>query len=119
MGRNADRLQLNKIKLEVQKGDNVYCESISRFGRNVDELRALCEYFKEKGVVVHFIKEGFNTNGDTYKFLLTILGAVAEMEREMSAQRFRDGIEKAKRYGTKIGRAIGRPQRELPKDFKK
>lgn len=86
-GKSADRPKLNKLKLEAKKTDNVYCESISRLGRNVDDLRSLCEFFKEKGVVVHFIKEGFNTNGDTYKFLLTMLGAVAEMEREITAQR--------------------------------
>lgn len=118
-GKNADRPRLNKLKLDCQSGDNIYCESISRLGRNVDDLRALCEFFKNKGVVIYFIKEGFNTNGDMYKFLLTILGAVAEMEREITVQRVKEGMEKAKKYGTKSGVPIGRPQRSIPKDFKK
>lgn len=118
-GKSADRPQLNKLKLEAKKGDNIYCESISRLGRNADDIRALCEFFKEKGVIVHFIKEGFNTNGDTYKFLLTILGAVAEMEREITVQRVKEGMDKAKRHGTRSGIPIGRPNREIPKDFKK
>lgn len=118
-GKNANRPQLNRLMIETIKGDNVYVESISRLGRNVDDLRKLTEYFKEKGVTIHFIKEGFNTDGNMYKFLLTILGAVAEMEREIIVERVREGIEKAKKFGTKSGIAIGRPERTLPKEFKK
>ena len=55
-GKNADRPQLNKLMLEAKKGDNIYIEAISRLGRNVDDLRRLTEYFKEKGVTLHFIK---------------------------------------------------------------
>ena len=118
-GKNADRPELNKLMLTATRGDNIYVESISRLGRNVDDLRSLCNYFVEKEVVIHFIKEGFSTIGSSYKFLLTILGAVGEMERELIVERVREGIEKAKIYGTKSGRPIGRPERELPKDFEK
>lgn len=118
-GKNTDRPELNKLMLAAAKGDNIYCESISRLGRNVDDLRSLCNYFIEKGVVIHFIKEGFSTTGSSYKFLLTILGAVGEMERELIVERVREGVEKAKIYGTKSGKPIGRPERTLPKDFEK
>lgn len=118
-GKTKDRPQLNKLMLDIKSGDNIYCESISRLGRNVDDLRYLCSYFKDKEATVHFIKEGFNTNGDMYKFLLTILGAVAEMEREITVERVREGIEKAKLYGTKSGNPIGRPGMQLPKEFVK
>jgi DNA invertase Pin-like site-specific DNA recombinase len=107
-GKNiTDRPQLNKLMLEVKKGDIVYVESISRLGRNVDDLRKLTEFFRDKEVTIYFLKEGFNTNGNMYKFLLTVLGAVAEMERELIVERIKEGIEKAKRYGTRTGRPIG------------
>lgn len=118
-GKNANRPELNKLKLDVKKGDTIYIESISRLGRNVDDLRQLTEYFKDKGVIVHFIKEGFSTEGNVYKFMLTILGAVAEMERELIVERAKEGIEKAKIHGTKSGNPIGRPKRTLPKNFEK
>lgn len=118
-GKNSDRPELNKLKLAVKKGDNVYIESISRLGRNVDDLRQLCDFFTDKGVTIHFIKEGFNTVGNSYKFMLTILGAVGEMEREIIVDRVKEGIQKAKIYGTKSGKPIGRPERVLPKEFKK
>jgi DNA invertase Pin-like site-specific DNA recombinase len=118
-GKTKDRPQLNKLMLDSKQGDHIYCESISRLGRNVDDLRYLCNYFKDKGVIIHFIKEGFTTEGDMYKFLLTILGAVAEMEREITVERVREGLEKAKLYGTKSGNPIGRPGIQLPKEFTK
>jgi len=120
-GSKADRPQLNKLRLEASAGDNIFVESISRLGRNVDDLRLIVQEFKDKDVTVHFIKEGFNTgkNNNMFKFMLTILGAVAEMERELTVERIREGIAKAKRYGTRSGRPIGRPPREIPVSFKK
>ncbi|QUI25938.1 recombinase family protein (plasmid) [Vallitalea pronyensis] len=119
-GKNMDRIQLNKLKLVVQQGDNIYVESISRLGRNVNDLRELGDYFVKKGAVVHFIKEGFSTNSNMYKFYLTILGAVAEIELENTNERVREGIKKAKLYGTKSGRSIGRPPiTKLPPNFEK
>lgn len=117
-GKNADRPQLQLLLAEAKEGDHIYVESISRLGRNVDDLRDLTEQFKSNGVVVHFIKEGFDTSGHMYKFLLTILGAVAEMERELIVERVREGMEKAKRFGTKSGKPIGRPMPKLPSTFK-
>jgi DNA invertase Pin-like site-specific DNA recombinase len=120
-GKNADRPELLKLKDKSVKGDIIYIDSISRLGRNVDDLRALVEFFVNKGVTVHFIKEGIVTNGTGYKFLITILGAVAEMERETIQLNVVQGIEKARIYGTKSGKAIGRPERKdtTPKDFEK
>ncbi len=120
-GKNSDRPELNKLRLEVQDKDNIYVESISRLGRNVDDLRQIVQEFKEKGVTVYFIKEGFNTgNGNNmFKFMLTILGAVAEMERELTVERVREGIRKAQKYGTRSGKPIGRPSRQIPVSFKK
>ena len=118
-GKNLDRPQLNKLMLEAKKDDNIYVESISRLGRNVDDLRSLTQYFKEKGSTIHFVKEGFNTNGNMYKFLITILGAVSEMERELIVERVKEGMIKAKKHGTKTGVPIGRPPRKLPNNFEK
>jgi DNA invertase Pin-like site-specific DNA recombinase len=120
-GSTADRPQLNTLRLEAKAGDHIYVESISRLGRNVDDLRLIVQEFKDKDITVHFIKEGFNTGSgnNMFKFMLTILGAVAEMERELTVERIREGMAKAKRYGTRSGRPIGRPPREIPASFKK
>lgn len=127
-GKNAERPELNKLRLIVKENDNVYVESISRLGRNVDDLRAITDEFKNKGVTIHFIKEGINTKGDGYKFLITILGAVVEMEREniqeMTIQRVEQLKEKKVKgiIDTKTGNWFGRPEvtkEDLSNDFKK
>ena len=128
-GKDANRPKLNKMINEVRKGDIIYCESISRLGRNVDDLREICKVLGDKGVVVHFVKEGFNTSGSTYLFLLTVLGAVAEMEREMTQERVNQRVSQLvfekNEYGiinTKSGKWFGREKKtieSLPKNFKK
>lgn len=122
-GKSIDRPQLNQLKLDVINGDIIYVESISRLGRNVDDLRAICDFFNSKGVTVYFVKEGINTSGDGYKFILTILGAVAEMERETTVERVQQGVQRCKETGvTKTGKWFGRENKtvdDLPKDFKK
>lgn len=118
-GKNADRPALNALLSKIKDGDIIYIESISRLGRNVDDLRKLTEQIKNKGATIHFLKEGISTDGSGYKFLVTVLGAIAEMERETSNERVREGMTKAKMFGTRSGVPIGRPKVELPKEFKK
>ena len=62
----------------------------------------IVQEFKDKVINGHFIKEGFNTgNGNNmFKFMLTILGAVAEMEHEFTVERIREDMAKAKIYLT-------------------
>ncbi len=89
--------------------DNIYVESISRLGRNVDDLREVVQEFKDNETTVHFIKEGFNIGNENnmFKFMLTILGTVAEMERELTVERIRKRFEKTRKNGTKSGRPNG------------
>ncbi|MFO8191212.1 MAG: hypothetical protein R6U08_00285 [Bacillota bacterium] len=54
-----------------------------------------------------------------FKFMLIILGAVAEMEQEITVEQIREGMSKTKRYGTGSGHPAGRPTREIPTSFKK
>lgn len=122
-GKTKDRPSLNQLLLDVVKDDIVYVESISRLGRNVDDLRSLCAYFNEKGVIVYFVKEGINTSGDGFKFILTVLGAVAEMEREQIVDRVRQGVQRCiETKETKTGNWFGRQNltvEDLPRNFLK
>ena len=49
--------------------------------------------------------------------MLTILGAVAEMVRELTVEQIRKGMVKAKRYGNKSGRMVGRLPRKIRASF--
>lgn len=103
-GKNADRPELRKMLTYVRQGDTVIVESISRFARNTRDLLDLVEQLADKQVEFVSQKEAIDTTTPTGKFMLTIFGAVAELEREYILQRQREGIAIAKEQGIYKGR---------------
>lgn len=89
-GKNTDRPELKKMMHFVRAGDTVIVESISRFARNTKDLLELVEQLASKGVEFVSQKEAIDTSTPTGKFMLTIFGAVAELEREYTLQRQRE-----------------------------
>lgn len=113
-GKNANRPELKTMLEFVRKGDVVIVESISRFARNTKDLLELVEQLTAKGVEFISQKEAIDTSTPTGKFMLTIFGAVAELEREYILQRQREGIAIAK----EAGKYKGRPS-SVPPDFER
>lgn len=128
-GKNTDRPNLEKMIKEAKEGDIVYCESISRLGRNLKDLIDIIDQLIAKGVRVVILKEGIDTNNSTYKLLTAIFGAVAEMERETIQERTQQRIdqlkedkEKTGQINTRSGKWFGRQEKQiddLPKEFYK
>ena len=108
-GKNANRPELQKMMEYVRRGDTVIVESISRFARNTRDLLGLGERLTEKGVEFVSKKEAIDTTTPTGKFMLTIFGAVAELEREYILQRQREGIAIAKEQGKYTRRKATQP----------
>ena len=108
-GKSADRPELQKMMNFVREGDSVIVESISRFARNTKDLLELTEQLNSKHVQFVSQKENIDTNTPAGKFMLTIFGAVAELEREYIRQRQREGIEIAKQQK----KYKGRPAKQL------
>lgn len=103
-GRSTDRPQLKKLMEYVRLGDTVIVESISRFARNTRDLLELVERLTAKGVEFISKKEAIDTTTPSGKFMLTVFGAVAELEREYILQRQKEGIAIARPRGsTKAG----------------
>ena len=98
-GKSSDRPELKKLMEYVRKGDTVIVESISRFARNTRDLLELVEQLTAKGVEFVSKKEAIDTTTPSGKFMLTIFGAVAELEREYILQRQKEGIAIAKANG--------------------
>ena len=112
-GKNTNRPELQKMMDFVREGDTVIVESISRFARNTKDLLDLVEKLTKKNVEFVSKKEAIDTTTPTGKFMLTIFGAVAELEREYILQRQREGIAIAKEKGVYKGRKpIERPEFE-------
>ena len=112
-GKNISRPALKSMMDFVQRGDTVIVESVSRFARNTRDLLDLVQQLMDKDVEFVSQKEAIDTTTPTGKFMLTIFGAVAELEREYILQRQREGIAIAKENHVYKGRKpLDRP--ELP-----
>jgi len=112
-GKNIQRPELQRLMETVQQGDKVIVESISRFARNTRDLLDLVEQLTAKGVEFVSQKEQIDTTTPTGKFMLTIFGAVAELERGYILQRQAEGIASAKARG----KHLGRPIKKAPSGF--
>ena len=98
------REELEKMLQYVREGDVVVVESISRIARNTKDLLDIMERLNEKGADFTSRKEQIDTNTPSGKFMLTVFGAIAQLEREYILDRQREGIEIARQNGKYKGR---------------
>lgn len=103
-GKNADRKQLKAMLDFVREGDTVVTESISRIARNTRDLLSIVEKLTDKGVEFISLKESIDTTTPQGRFMLTVFGAMAELDRETILQRQKEGIAIAKAEGKYQGR---------------
>lgn len=103
-GKDTSRPELKRMMEFVREGDVVIVESISRFARCTRDLLELVEQLTAKGVEFVSKKESLDTSTPSGRFVLTIFGAVAQLEREYLLQRQKEGIAIAKREGKYKGR---------------
>lgn len=98
------REQLKEMLQFVREGDVVVVESISRIARNTKDLLDIVERLEDKKVGFTSRKEQIDTNTPSGRFMLTVFGAIAQLEREYILVRQREGIEIARQNGKYKGR---------------
>lgn len=103
-GKNTEREEFKAMMVFVRTGDVVIVESISRIARNTRDLLSIISELTEKGVEFVSLKESIDTATPQGRFMLTVFGALAELERENILERQREGIEIAKSEGKYRGR---------------
>ena len=105
-GAKESRPALNQLMERVERGDieQVIVFSFSRFARSVSHLLKALQKFKDKGVRFHSITEALDTNSPMGMALFTILGALAQLERELIRERVIAGLKNARAKGKRIGR---------------
>lgn len=103
-GKNTNRAAFKEMMAFVRAGDTVVVESISRIARNTRDLLSIVSELTEKGVEFVSLKENIDTTAPQGRFMLTVFGALAELERENILERQREGIEIAKSEGKYKGR---------------
>ncbi|WP_195542748.1 recombinase family protein [Massiliimalia timonensis] len=103
-GKSTQRPELKKMMDYIREGDTIVVESISRFARNTKDLLSLVEELTQKGVAFVSLKESIDTATPQGQFMLTVFGAMAQLERDCILQRQREGIAIAKAEGKYKGR---------------
>ena len=103
-GKNTDREQYKAMMAFIREGDTVIVESISRIARNTKDLLTIISNLTERNVEFVSLKENIDTTTPHGRFMLTVFGALAELERESILERQREGIEIAKAEGKYKGR---------------
>lgn len=105
-GKDTNRPQLQAMLEFVREGDTVVIHEFSRLARNTKDLLDIVEQLNNKGVELISNKENLDTSTPTGKLMLTMLGAIAEFERQQILERQREGIALAKKEGKYKGRQV-------------
>ena len=107
----AARLQLQAALEFVREADVFVITKLDRLARSVADLMAILQMLERKRVGVRILNLGMDTQTPTGKLMLTVLGGVAQFEREMMLERQREGVAKAKAAGKYKGRKPIAPER--------
>lgn len=104
-GAKSDRAQLRRLLATLQPGDRVMVTRLDRLARSTRDLLNLLAAIGEKQAQFRSLGDGWaDTTTPHGRLLLTVLGGLAEFERELIRARTGEGRARAKAQGVKMGR---------------
>lgn len=107
-GERNDREKLQQLLETVKQGDTIACTEVSRLSRSTKQLCEILEFVEKnkiKLIVGTFIVDCRNDDIDPMTMrMLRMMAVFAQMERDITIQRIRSGMENAKAKGKQIGR---------------
>ena len=104
--RPEDRPKLGRILNEIAAGDVLVVAKLDRLGRSALDVLRLADAARAQGWRLVLLDLGLDTATPIGAFTLTALAAVAQLERDLIAQRTRDALDVARRNGTRLGRPV-------------
>ena len=104
-GANDHRPELDRMMNDARARyvGLVLTTKIDRIARSARNLLNLLKQLEERGVQFECTDQAISTNDSTGRFLVTVLGAVAELERELISERTKAGLARTKAKGTRLG----------------
>ena len=103
-GKSKDnRPQLEAMLKSLRKGDEVTVTKIDRLARNTKDLLTIVDQIGSAGASLNILDLGIKTDTPVGKMILTVLGAVSELERSYINQRTRSGVRAYIAKGGKMG----------------
>jgi DNA invertase Pin-like site-specific DNA recombinase len=105
-GKSVDgRPQFKRLMKEMLPGDTVYVVKLDRLARSTRDLMNILHELDEQACGFVSLNEAWcDTTSSVGRLMLTIMGGIATFERELIKTRCSEGIERAKKKGTKFGR---------------
>src|SRR5262245_22698933 len=104
-GLKHDRPALAECLAYLRKGDTLVVTRADRIARSAAHLLTTVQDLKKKGVAVRFLDQPeLNTEGKYDDFLLTVLEAVDQLERDIMTEKRRDGLDCVDTHGLTFGR---------------
>ena len=88
----------------VREGDTLVVTKLDRLARSTRHLYDIVDCLREKGSHLQILDLGIDTATPTGELVLTVIGGIAQFERQMMLERQREGIAKAKAAGKYKGR---------------
>jgi DNA invertase Pin-like site-specific DNA recombinase len=99
------RHELSKALRAMNPGDTLIVVRLDRLARSIRDLLSLLDTIKASGAHIKALEDSWlDTTTPHGELILTIMGGMAEFERKLIRARCQEGIERAKRKGTKFGR---------------
>ncbi|WP_336769264.1 recombinase family protein [Pantoea endophytica] len=103
-GKSRDRPGLKKALRTLGQGDTLVVWKLDRLGRSMQHLVMLTEELRERGVNFRSLTDSIDTSTPMGRFFFHVMGALAEMERELIVERTRAGLAAAREKGRIGGR---------------
>ena len=104
-GAKTERPGLDKALDQIRKGDTLVIWKLDRLGRSLSHLLSIIEDLKQKGVDFASIQDGFDTSTASGKMVFSVIGAMAEYEKNLTRERTMAGLASARARGRKRGEA--------------
>ena len=103
-GTRADRPGLSKTLEMLREGDTLVVWKLDRLGRSVKQLVDMVSELNKQGIQFKSLTDSIDTGTTSGRFFFHVMASLAEMERELTIERTRAGLEVAKKLGRTGGR---------------
>ncbi|WP_153043003.1 recombinase family protein [Neobacillus mesonae] len=103
-GMKKDRPELKRLLEYAREGDEIVVFKLDRISRSLKHLEELVEGFNIRGIEFISLHEKIDTTSAMGKFFFRMMGAIAELERDIISERTKEQLAAKKKNGIKLGR---------------
>lgn len=108
----SKQIKLQELIEKMKDGDTLVVVALNRLGRDTRKLIDMFDEFTKKNINFVSLKETFDTSTAVGRATMLFLSVIAQTERDVLSERTLDGLEAARRRGSKSGRPPLSPQKK-------